>query len=175
MTRFSLTAVAALLLATATAQAHEYKVGDLMIDHPWAFETAQTAQAGGGYMTITNMGETADRLIAVEADYPRVEVHTTDMDGDVARMRHLEDGLEIPAGETVTLEQGGLHVMFMGLRGDPFEVGEEVPATLVFENAGRIEVMFKIEERKAGQGMGHDHSGHDHGDHDHGDHDHGDS
>ena len=35
----------------------------------------------------------------------------------------------------------------MGLNGDPFEVGEEVNATLVFENAGSLEVVFKVEER----------------------------
>ena len=165
MTRFSMTAIAAVMISGATASAHEYKAGDLMVDHPMAFETAQTAQTAGGFMTITNMGDSDDRLLAVEADFPRVEVHTTERDGEIARMIHLEEGLEIPAGETVSLQPGGYHVMFMGLRGDPFEVGEEVPATLVFENAGRLDVMFKVEERKARSGMNHDdhdHSGHDH-------------
>jgi copper(I)-binding protein len=37
--------------------------------------------------------------------------------------------------------------MFMGLDGDPFEAGESVPATLVFETAGRVEVEFKVEPR----------------------------
>jgi len=155
MTRFSLAAIAALTLAATSAAADDYKAGDLVVDHPMAFETAQTAQTAGGFMTITNTGATDDRLVAVEADFPRVEVHTTEMDGDIARMIHLEEGLAIPAGETVTLEPGSFHVMFMGLGGDPFEVGEEIPATLVFENAGRLDVLFNVEARMGHGSMGH--------------------
>jgi copper(I)-binding protein len=147
MKLMSYAALAALSLFATTATAEEYTIGDLVIDSPMAFETAQTAQTAGGFMTITNNGDAADRLLAVEADFPRVEVHTTEMDGDVARMIHLEEGLTLPAGETVTLQPGGFHVMFMGLGGDPFEVDEQVPATLIFENAGRIEVIFNVKAR----------------------------
>ena len=68
--------------------------------------------------------------------------------------------IEIPAGETVKLKPGGLHVMFMGLE-DPLTEGENIPATLVFENAGEVEVTFNVEARD-GDHSGHDHSGHDH-------------
>lgn len=152
--------VAALCAFAPPTLAHEFKIGDVMVDHPMAFETAKTAQTAGGFMTITNTGNTDDRLVAVEADFPRVEIHTTEMDGDVARMMKLEDGVVVPAGESVIMMSGSYHVMFMGLGGDPFEVGEEVPATLIFENAGRLEVMFKVEERKMGDHGTMDHSNH---------------
>ncbi|EBA12607.1 copper chaperone PCu(A)C [Roseobacter sp. CCS2] len=160
MKRISYAAVAAFCTFATAAIAHEYKVSDVVVDHPMAFETAQTAQTAGGFMTITNTGNADDRLVAVEADFPRVEIHTTEMDGDVARMMQLEDGIVVPAGESVTLEPGGFHVMFMGLGGDPFEVDEKVPATLVFENAGRLDVTFNVEERKMGGHGGMDHSNH---------------
>ncbi len=160
MKLMSYTAVAALCVLATSATAHEFKIGDLVVEHPMAFETAKTAQTAGGFMTITNTGSTADRLVAVEADFPRVEIHTTEMDGDVARMMQLEDGLEVPAGESVTMKPGSYHVMFMGLGGDPFEVDEEVPATLVFENAGRLEVIFNVEKRKMGDHSEMDHSNH---------------
>ena len=160
----SLTAFAALCAFATAASAHEFKIGDLVIDHPMAFETAQTAQTAGGFMTITNTGDTADRLVAVEADFPRVEIHTTQMDGDVARMMYLEEGILVPAGESIIMKPGGYHVMFMGLGGDPFEVDEEVSATLVFESAGRLEVVFNVEARKMG-----DHADMDHGEIDHSD------
>ncbi len=146
-------------LATSTF-AHEYKLGDLVVDHPMTFATAPTAQTGGGFFTITNHGTQSDRLVSVTADFPRVEIHTTVMDGDVARMMQLVDGIEVPPGETVTLMPGGMHIMFMGLRGDPFEVGEEIPATLVFENAGSMDVLFMVEERNMDAASGMDHSGH---------------
>ncbi|WP_298922510.1 copper chaperone PCu(A)C [uncultured Roseobacter sp.] len=152
-------ATAALFTFTTVAFAHEYTVGDLVIDHPRAFETAKTAKTGGGYLLVTNNGDTADRLIEVRADFPKVMLHTTEETDGIARMMHV-DAIDIPAGETVALEPGGFHVMFMGLNGDPFEVGEEVPATLVFENAGEVEVMFNIEERSSGHENKDDHSEH---------------
>lgn len=111
-----------------------------------AFATAPSAMAGGGFMEITNTGTTDDMLIAVEADFPRVAIHTTEFTDGVARMMHV-DGIPIPAGETVTLTPGGLHVMFMGLRGDPFEVGEKVDATLIFEVADAVPIIFNVVER----------------------------
>ena len=151
-------AAAVIAFAATALTAHDYKVGDLVIDHPMAFETATTAQTGGGFMTITNNGTKDDTLLNVTADFPRVEIHTTAMDGDIARMMKV-DRVTIPAGETVALQPGGFHVMFMGLRGDPFEVGEEIPATLTFENAGDLPIMFTVEPRSMDHGTM-DHSGH---------------
>ena len=134
----------------------------LQIESIQAFETAPTAMTGGGFMQITNSGDTDDRLIGVQADYPRVELHTTEFGSDgVARMMHLEDGIVIPAGETVTLAPGGFHVMFMGLRDTPFVAGETVGATLMFEVSGEIPVSFDIVKRDA-DGHGDDHADHNH-------------
>ncbi|MBW4710469.1 copper chaperone PCu(A)C [Roseobacter sp. YSTF-M11] len=159
MKTLTFAAVAALLAGATSVLAHDFKAGDLVIDHPMAFETAKTAKSGGGYLTITNTGTSDDRLIAVRADFPKVMLHTTEEKDGVARMMHV-DGIDVPAGGTVALKPGGLHVMFMGLNGDPFEVGEEVPATLVFEKAGEVEVIFSIEERTSGHKKKDDHSGH---------------
>ncbi|KZY47087.1 hypothetical protein A3731_30570, partial [Roseovarius sp. HI0049] len=137
---------ATLALALPTfAAAHDYTLGTLEIGHPMAYETAATAKSGGGYVTITNTGETDDALIDVRGDFPRVQIHESFEEDGVARMRHVEK-IDLPAGDTVELAPGGFHVMFMGLS-DPFEVGAEIPVTLVFEKAGEIEVMFHVEER----------------------------
>ena len=71
-------------------------------------------------------------------------IHNTVTENDISTMVHLDE-LLIPAGETITFAPGGLHIMFMGLNGDPFKVGEVVPATLVFKNAGEIRVVFNVE------------------------------
>lgn len=158
MKLFSFAAAAALSLMAQTAIAHEFKVGDLIIDHPMALETFQTAMTGAGYLSVTNSGTEEDRLIAVEADFPRVMLHTSVTTNDIVTMSEVE-GIAIPAGETITLEPGGFHVMFMGLNGDPFEVGETFPATLVFEKAGRLDVVFNVEARN-GEAKQEDHSNH---------------
>lgn len=134
----------------------------LQIESVQAFETAPTAMSGGGFMQITNNGDTDDRLIGVEADYPRVELHTTEFGDDgVARMMHLEDGIVIAAGDTITLQPGGLHVMFMGLRDMPFVAGETVDATLMFDVSGAVPVSFDIITRDP-DGHGHNHTDHKH-------------
>ncbi|MEO1139566.1 MAG: copper chaperone PCu(A)C [Pseudomonadota bacterium] len=140
------------------AKAHDYSVGDLSIVHPVAFETPKAAKSGAGYMVIANDGDTDDTLVEVRADFPRVMIHNTEETDGIARMVHI-DALNIPAGETVELAPGGYHVMFMGLGDDPLENGEEIQATLVFENAGEVEVVFQVVERPEDGG------GHDHGDH----------
>lgn len=144
--RVLVTAALAIMISNQ-ALAHDYQAGDIKVMHPYSVETAAMAQAGAGYMELVNTGDVADTLLAVEADFPRVMLHESVMDGDVARMEHLMQ-VEVPAGETVSFAPGGKHVMFMGLGGDPFEVGETFDATLIFENAGRIDVVFKVEEAK---------------------------
>jgi copper(I)-binding protein len=117
---------------------------DMMVERAVAGATHKGAKAGAGYLTITNHGDTADRLLAVEAGFDRVMLHTTEMTDGVAKMVHLGDGIEIAAGGTVMMAPGGMHVMFMGLGGYPFEAGEEFPAVLIFEKAGRVEVSFAV-------------------------------
>ena len=142
-----------LLLATFAAlgpaaplAAQDAFAGDIRVERATAYETAPTAMAGSGYMTITNLGDTADRLLEVRAGFAHVSLHQTMEADGVARM--LPAGaVEIAPGETLALEPGGLHVMFMGLGGDPFEIGEEVPATLVFERAGVVEIVFDVVAR----------------------------
>ncbi len=141
---------AALVLAALPAAAHDYKLGTLEIATPWTRATAPTARSGGGFMTITNKGTTADRLVAARSNASaKVEIHEMKMDGSVMRMRELEKGLEIPPGATVTLKPGGFHIMFMELK-VPFAVNGKVPLTLVFEKAGSIDVEMKVEAMGAG-------------------------
>ena len=51
------------------------------------------------------------------------------------RMRRIEK-IEVPAGETVTLKPGGLHVMLIGLK-QTLEPGDAVDLTLVFEDEAK--------------------------------------
>lgn len=153
-----LTAALVLSLGGA-AQAHEYKLGDLLVDHPWARASIGQAPNGAAYMTITTEGQETDRLVGVESDAAnRVELHTHLMDNGVMKMRPVE-AIEIAPGEPTLLQPGGLHVMLMGLKA-PLRLGESFPMTLVFERAGRVEVEVKIEEATkttAPTGKDHDH------------------
>ncbi len=165
--RFVTSLATALMLSTA-AFAHGVTVGDLEIIHPHIPAPAATAKSAGGFMGIANDGSSADRLLGVESAFAKqVMLHTTDHGADgVAAMRHVE-AVDIPAGETVLLERGGLHVMFMGLTTKVAE-GDMVPATLIFEKAGRVEVEFMVDPPNGAAHEGMDHGTMDHGSMDHG-------
>lgn len=148
------------LLSATSVGAHEYKIGDLTLDHPWARETTPMARASGGFVTIVNNSTQDDRLMSASADFARAEIHITTNEDGVMRMREQEDGIVIPAGEVLVLEPGSYHVMFMGIDG-PFNVGDEKEVTLTFERAGTIDVMFNVEKFQGGtMTHGDDHSGH---------------
>jgi copper(I)-binding protein len=120
----------------------EYTAGTITVTEPWTRAMPPGAKVGGGFMVITNSGDTADRLLEVKS--PRAdhgEVHEMAMDNGVMKMRELADGLEIPAGGSVELKPGGYHVMLMGVS-EGFEEGETIPAVLVFETAGEVEIAF---------------------------------
>ncbi|MBV6633972.1 MAG: copper chaperone PCu(A)C [Alphaproteobacteria bacterium] len=143
------------------ADAHFHEVGDLTIDHPFARASASPAiKAGAAYLEITNEGE-ADRLVAATSPRAKkVELHTHELTAGVMRMREVAGGIELPAGETVTLKPGGLHIMLLGLTA-PLVEGETFPMTLTFEQAGTVEVVVMVEGVQAGA---HKHDHHDHGD-----------
>jgi copper(I)-binding protein len=151
-------ALLAAIFLSGPALAHGLTVGDLEIIHPHIPQPAASAKAAGGFMAITNNGTETERLIGVESDIAmKSETHESKVDASgVGTMTHV-DAIEIPPGETVNLEHGGYHVMFMGLKGTLTE-GEMHKATLIFERAGRIEIEFMIDPPT---GMGEmDHSGH---------------
>lgn len=146
--------------------------GHLALMEAWARATPPGAKVGGGYITIHNDGAESDRLIGGSATFAgRVEVHEMKMEGETMKMRPLPDGLTIPGDGEVSLEPGGLHIMFMGLT-QPLVEGDTVTVTLDFEKAGPVEVPFHVAPMGA-SGPGHDHDGEMDGGMDHGmDHDH---
>lgn len=132
-----------LAVAAIAAHAHDYKLGAIVIDHPYARFTVAGQTAGGGFVKFDNQGG-ADRLLSASAPVcERVEMHVMRMEGDVMRMRQLET-IELPAGKTVELKPGGLHLMFVGLKA-PLKAGESFPLKLKFEKAGEVTVDVKVE------------------------------
>jgi copper(I)-binding protein len=152
--------VAMLLIAlTHPLLAHEFKAGDLEIDHPWSRATPPGAKVAAGYAVIRNAGSEPDRLVAVSGEIAgRGEIHEMAVDASgVMTMRPVE-GVEIPAGGTAELKPGGFHIMFLDLSAGAKE-GERFKGTLTFEKAGTVEVEFAVEGM--GAAPAHEHGAHD--------------
>ena len=151
----ALALAAALAAAPAWAQDHTAQmamqadaapivIGQLELNAPFARATLPNAPVAGGFLTIVNSGTEDDRLVSASVDFAKdAQIHEMAMEGTVMKMRQLPDGLVIPAGETVVLEPGGYHLMFMGLS-QPLVEGETVPVTLTFEKAGTITIDLHI-------------------------------
>ena len=154
-------ALLASLVLAGPAVAHEITVGDLEIIHANIPQPAASAKSAGGYMAIVNNGTETERLIGIETGIAaKADVHESKVDANGVGTMEPVPALEIPAGQTVNLEQGGYHIMFMGLTG-PLTEGEMKKATLLFEHAGRVEIEFMIDP-PVGEGEM-DHSKMDHG------------
>ncbi|WP_316859804.1 copper chaperone PCu(A)C [uncultured Cohaesibacter sp.] len=131
-------AIALMGLSTFATNAAEWNIGSISVADPFARASAGRANAGGGFMTISNSGE-ADRLIAAHADVGEItELHTHIKEGDVMRMRQVE-AINVPANGSVALKPGSYHVMFMKLKA-PLKEGETFPLELTFEKAGNVTI-----------------------------------
>ncbi|MEZ5825472.1 MAG: copper chaperone PCu(A)C [Geminicoccaceae bacterium] len=164
---FAIATLTSLPQKSAYAEESEtYRLGDLVIEGLWSRETPRSAKNGASFMTITNEGSEDDRLVAASSDAAgRVELHTHLMDGGVMRMRQVE-AIDLPAGETVMLQPGGLHVMLLDLP-KPLAKGDELALELMFEKSGTIETLVPVADitrgamgghakGKMGEGKGHD-------------------
>jgi copper(I)-binding protein len=152
---FALLSVLMPLGSPALAQTTAVTVTDA-----WARPTVAGQPVGGGYLTLRG-GSAADRLLsASSAVAASVELHSMAMEGDVMRMRPV-DGIAVPAGGTVELKPGGLHLMLMGLK-QPLAAGSKLPLTLRFEKAGELQVELVVGQRAAAPAAAKDGHGHKH-------------
>ena len=159
MQRRSLFIVAALALSSAS-QAHDYKLQDLHIDHPYARATAPQQPSAGAFLMIENQGKTTDKLVSASSPAAKsVQIHTMSMEGNVMKMREV-GSIELQPGSKVEMKPGGgYHLMLIGLQRS-LKAGDTFPLTLTFEKAGKTEVSVKVEGVKKG---GMDGSGMQHG------------
>jgi periplasmic copper chaperone A len=132
------------LAMSSAASSHEYKAGDLTIQHPWSRATPGGAKVGGGYLTVVNNGASADRLVGGSAQIAKsFEIHDMAVENGIMKMRPAGP-IDIPAGGTLTLAPGGKHIMMIGLS-ESLKEGDRITGTLVFEKAGTVDVEFKVE------------------------------
>ena len=109
---------------------------------------ARAAPAGGvsaAYLTIQNGDALPDTLVrAGTSAAGRVEIHRTAEDPDgLSTMTPVEGGLAVPAGATVTLEPGGLHVMLLDLQRDLVD-GDTLSLDLEFSSGTRRTVLAPV-------------------------------
>jgi copper(I)-binding protein len=140
----------------------EAAAAGIEVSGAWARTSPMVVDAAAAYMELTNGGDVDDALVSASVDASvaaRTELHETraaggDMGGTETTTGEMGgegstttpmmemvpvDRIEVPAGETVALEPGGLHVMLLELV-EPLAAGDLVRITLTFEVAGEVVV-----------------------------------
>ena len=156
------TLISAALLSTALFATNAYAV-NVNVSDAWARASAGKAKAGGAYMTLTNTSSHDHVVVSASSDIAdRTELHTHIMADGIMQMREVKGGIKVPAGETVKLAPGGLHVMFLGLHA-PLKEGSTFDLTLTFDSGRSATTQVKVMSVSAMKGMG-DMGKMDHGD-----------
>ncbi|WP_324731941.1 copper chaperone PCu(A)C [Pseudomonas paeninsulae] len=135
--------LAALLGTSLLANAHDYRVGELQIEHPWSRAMPPVAPTAAAYFVVHNQGLEADRLLSVQTPVAaKAEMHEHMHADGLMKMQQVQN-VAIPAGGAVKFEPMGYHVMLFGLQQQAKE-GERFPLTLTFEKAGKVEVQVVV-------------------------------
>jgi periplasmic copper chaperone A len=146
---FAMALLAIAATTTSAAIAQEYQAGPIKIEHPWARPSIGDMTNGSVYMTLSNGGDVADRLVAVKTDVASdAMLHESRMEGEVMKMVPLENGVDVPAHGSAELKPLGMHVMLMGLR-QPLKEGDILPLTLVFEKQGEVPIKVNVTQQPA--------------------------
>ena len=121
--------LACVVLAAGTT-AH----AEVTVKEAWVRATVPQQKSTGAFMTLTSTVDA--KVVAVASPAAKIaEIHETRARDGVMSMRAV-DAVELPAGKTVELKPGGLHVMLMALKA-PAAQGERVPIVLTIEERGR--------------------------------------
>ncbi len=126
---------------------------DISIDGEWARNSPKQADRGAVYMNIESAD--GDRLLSASVDASiaaSVEVHeTVAVDGEeteegMAMMMMQEvEAIELPAGETVVLKPGGLHIMLLDIT-EPLTIGQKFDLNLNLEKGGEMVLEIEVKE-----------------------------
>ncbi len=121
-------AISLLITVPASAQ-------DIRVDDAYA---RVTLHSGAVFLLIKNSTTIDDRLLSVSTPAANsAMLHENIIVDNIASMKPLMQGLEIPANVATSLERAGNHIMLMGLSGK-LDQGMTFPLVLMFENAGEI-------------------------------------
>lgn len=125
---------------------------NVTIEQPFARAAIQQQRNSAAFMKITNTGERSAIVFAKSPVAGIVELHTHIHDNGVMRMRKIKQ-IDLPTGQAVSLQPGGLHVMLLGLNRD-LKPGEQVEITLGFKDGSEKSLQIPVQMMKMGKMKG---------------------
>lgn len=140
-----LLALMSIILPVNMGLTHDFIKGTVEINNPIISKPFTGAKSAAGYFTIKNHGDVKIILKGISMTLAKAMMHqTTTGDDGIVKMKHMMKA-DIPANGDLILKPGSFHIMMIGIN-RPLLLGEEIPATLLFDNNLEIEIVFKVTE-----------------------------
>jgi copper(I)-binding protein len=142
------------LVAGAAASAHSVKKGGIEIVHPWCHAAGESSgKTTAVYMKITNRAKQADRLVGASAAIADKVVLQGPLPKSGGKERPAVSAIPVAAGGELVFGRSGYWFELMNVNKElaPYD---SFKLTLIFKNAGKIEVDVLVEE---GPDMHHHH------------------
>jgi copper(I)-binding protein len=149
--------LSALALAVATASPSGASLAQTKIEvaDAWARPPIGQTRNTAAYLTLNNRGSAPDRLLSASTPAAgKAEMHTTVREGEVMRMRDVQN-VELKPGAAVKFAPGGLHLMLLDVK--PLKAGDTFTLTLQFEKAGKQDVAVAVRSGPTQGQMQHQH------------------
>lgn len=128
-----------LVFASLSAQA------EVVITDPYARAVPPGQLNSAAFMTVRNTGSDNLAITSAQSNASNVvELHTHSNDNGVMRMRQIEK-IDLPAGKTISLQPGGLHVMLIDLKQD-LVAGSQVNLTLNFSDGSSQDLSVPVKK-----------------------------
>ena len=129
-----------LIIIVSALVSHQAWAQDIMIMNPIAAPSLTSqSKTGAVYLSIMNMGKDSDQLIGISTTAAEsAMLHKSNDENGVMKMEML-DRLEIPAGATIAILPGHMHIMLTGLKA-PLKIGDHVLLEMIFKNSGNVSV-----------------------------------
>src|SRR6185437_15360229 len=135
--RLCAAALAVLMTHSILAQAPA-----LIVQEAWT-RVVPGSDVAAIYLTLRNPTTRPISIVSVQSALAsHAMIHETQTESGQSRMRPHEQ-LVVPAGQTVKLEPGGLHVMLHGLT-QKVVVGQSVPLVLLLADGAKVRVMAPV-------------------------------
>ncbi|MCG8429014.1 MAG: copper chaperone PCu(A)C [Chromatiales bacterium] len=158
MKKVSMIVAAGIMLSAFSASVLAGSAADsAMVSDPFVRAVPPGQKNSASFMKIMNHSGKDQAVVGAESPVAEVvELHTHTMVDGMMRMRQVEK-IDLPAGETVVLQPGGLHVMLIGLKQDLMP-GKDVDVTLKFDDGSTKQItapIKKIQMKMMKGGMDH--------------------
>ena len=121
--------------------------GDATLEVSEAWSRAAVGPNGAVYLTIEGGDvDTALTGVSVPSDVAATaEIHQTVIRDDGLMAMTMIPNVEIPAGSTVMMVPGGVHVMLLELA-EPLEIGDTIGMTLTFDNGTELAATAEVRD-----------------------------